>query len=157
MSIRDSDRLKAAINAAHAEAGNLSNENQSRLAQLMTIWGSGFLEARCREILRSYSERHSGPLVCRFVSQSLERFNNPRADRIFDLVRSFDKERAIQLEEFAKGSIRESVNGMVAQRHRIAHGRSTDTTITRISLQFEDAKKFAKKLEELFLNDSGIV
>ena len=155
MRFGDSHRLEEAIGAARVEAGELSIENQSRLAQLMTIWGSGYLEAKCREILRRYVERHANPTVRRFVSQNLERFNNPKADKIFDLVRSFDKNKANQLEDFARGSISESVNGMIAQRHRIAHGRSTDTTVMRICQQFDDVKKFANKLENLFLEDSG--
>lgn len=155
MKFGDSRRLEAAIDAARKEAGELSNENQSRLAQLMTIWGAGYLEARCREVLRQYAEHRADPTIHRFVSQNLERFNNPKAQKVCELARSFDKDRANELEHFTKGRIGESVNGMIAQRHRIAHGRPSDTTITRISQQFDDAKKLANKLENLFLKDGG--
>lgn len=150
----DSHRLKAAIDSARADANQLSSENQSRLAQLMTIWASGYLEATCREVLRDYARYRSDPSVQRFVSRNLDRFRNPTMDNVVNLIRSFDEIRARQLEEFARGSIKESVNGMVAQRHRIAHGRSTDTTIARVSQQFEDARKIANKLKILFQPDA---
>ena len=150
----DSNRLEAAINSARADAHKLSSENQSRLAQLMTIWASGYLEATCREVLRAYARQRSDPRVLRFVSRNLDRFRTPNMDNILNLVRSFDEDRARQLEDFASGSIKESVNGMVAQRHRIAHGRSTDTTIVRVSHQFEDAKKITNKLKALFQLDT---
>ena len=155
MRFGDSHRLEAAIVSARAEARELSNENRSRLAQLMTIWASGYLETTCREVLRAYAEQHADPKVLRFVSQNLERFGNPNMERILNLVRSCDKDSASQLEGYARGSIKESVNGMVAQRHRIAHGRSTDTTIARVSEQFEDAKKLANKLKSLLQQDGA--
>ena len=151
----DSHRLEAAIDSARADAHELSNENQSRLAQLMTIWASGYLEATCREVLRAYARHRSDPSVLRFVSRNLERFRSPTMDNVLNLIRSFDEDRARQLEDFASGSIKESVNGMVAQRHRIAHGRSTDTTIARVSQQFEDARKMANKLKALFQLDTA--
>ena len=142
----DSHRLRAAIDSARADAHKLSNENQSRLAQLMTIWASGYLEATCREILRAYARQRSDPSILRYVSRHLERFRNPNMDNILNLIRSFDEDSARQLEVFSSGRIKESVNGMVAQRHRIAHGRSTDTTIARVNQQFEDAKRITDKL-----------
>ena len=151
----DSHRLEAAIDSARADAHELSNENQSRLAQLMTIWASGYLEATCREVLRAYARHRSDPSVLRFVSRNLERFRSPTMDNVLNLIRSFDEDRARQLEDFASGRIKESVNGMVAQRHRIAHGRSTDTTIARVSQQFEDARKMANKLKTLFQSDTA--
>ena len=155
MRFGDSHRLEAAIVSAREEARELSIENRSRLAQLMTIWASGYLETTCREVLRAYAEQNADPKVLRFVSQNLGRFSNPNMERILNLVRSFDKDSASQLEDYARGSIKESVNGMVAQRHRIAHGRSTDTTIARISEQFEDAKKLANKLKSLLQQDGA--
>ncbi len=146
----DSDRLEAAIISAREEASELSIANQSRLAQLMTVWVSGYLEATCREVLRAYARNRADPQVYRFVSRNLERFANPNMQRIVDLVGSFDRDAARKLEEFADGSIRDSVDGVVAQRHNIAHGRPSGTTIANVARQFEDAKKLAGKLKSLF-------
>ncbi len=94
--------------------------------------------------------RSADPQVYRFVSRTLERFTNPNMKKIVDLVGSFDRDGARRLEAFADGSIKDSVDGVVAQRHNIAHGRPSDTTIANVARQFEDAKKLADKLKSLF-------
>ena len=124
----------------------------------MTIWGSGYLETTCREVLYDYAKRRADPTVARFVGQTLERFRNPNMTGIVDLVRSFDRNIAAQLEDFASGNIQESINSMVALRHQIAHGRSTDTTIDRASAQFEAAKRLANKLRNLLdVEGDGVI
>ena len=150
MSFRDSHRLENAINSARNEARELSDENRARLAQLMTVWASGYLEAKCRDILRAYATRRAERSVGRFVSRNLDRFNSPKMANIIDLVRSFDEDRAAELESFVEGRIKESVNSLVGLRNQIAHGRPTDITVGRITQQFEDAKRLAGKLEHLF-------
>lgn len=103
MSIGDSQRLENAILSARDAARALSAENQARLAQLMTVWASGYLEAMCRDVLRAYAEQRADPGVARFVSHSLTRSRSPRMENIVELVRSFDKNRASELENFAEG------------------------------------------------------
>ena len=78
MSFRDSHLLENAINSARNEARDLSYENQARLAQLMTVWASGYLEATCRDVLRTYAEQRAEPSVARFVSLNLDRFSSPK-------------------------------------------------------------------------------
>ena len=150
MSFRDSRYLENAISSAHDEARNLSEEGQSWLAQLMTVWASGYLEATCRDVLRTYAERHAHSSVAGFVSRNLDRFSSPKMENILTLVRSFDKNRAGELEEFAEGSVKESVNSIVGLRNQIAHGRPTNVSVALISRYFEDAKKFDRKLRTLF-------
>ena len=150
MSFRDSRYLENAISSAHDEARNLSEEGQSWLAQLMTVWASGYLEATCRDVLRTYAEQRAEPSVVRFVSRSLSRSRSPNMENILTLVRSFDKSRADELEEFVDGSVKESVNSIVGLRNQIAHGRPTSISVGRIWQYFEDAKKFDRKLVTLF-------
>ena len=72
-------------------------------------------------------------------------------DEILKLVASFDKDRANELEKFiTRKSIKESVDSVVALRNKIAHGTSVDTTIANVKNQFEDSKRLAGKLKELF-------
>ena len=150
MSFRESRYLENTISSARDEARNLSEGGRSWLAQLMTVWASGYLEATCRDVLRTYAEQRAEPSVARFVSRNLDRFSSPKMENILTLVRSFDKNRADDLEEFADGSVKESVNSIVGLRNQIAHGRPTNVSVGRISQYFEDAKKFARKLETLF-------
>ena len=151
MNFRDSKRLETAIDSARDEAASsqLSEENRARLAQLMTIWASGYLEAACRDAVLAYTKRRAHPTVVNFVSRSLNRFQNPRMENILALVRGIDGDIADDLGDYADGSIGESVNSIVGIRHQIAHGRSANISIGRVTQYFEDAKKLARKMENL--------
>ena len=151
MSFRDSKRLEIAIDSARDEAASsqLSEENRARLAQLMTIWASGYLEATCRDAVLAYTKRRADPTIVKFVSRSLNRFRNPRMENILALVRGIDDDIADDLDDYADGSIRESVNSIVSIRHLIAHGRSANISVGRVTQYFEDAKKLARKMENL--------
>lgn len=154
MSFKDSRRLETTIVSIREEARELSIATQSKLAQLMTILASGYLEAMCRELLLDYVKQHADEKVYRFADRSLKRFTNPNMERIIRLVESFDKDSARELTEFTREGdgvrIRESVNGIVAQRNIIAHGRLSNTTIANIDQQFQDAKRLTDKLRRLF-------
>ena len=151
MSIRDSQTLEFTIESTSKDARSLSDENQSKLAQLMTVWISGYLEVTCRDVLLTYVEKTSDEGVARFVAQRLRRIRSPNVDEILKLVASFDKDRANELEKFiTRKSIKESVDSVVALRNKIAHGTSVDTTIANVKNQFEDSKRLAGKLKELF-------
>ena len=151
MSFRDSKRLETAIDSARDEAASsrLSEENKAWLAQLMTVWASGYLEASCRYAVLAYTERRAHPTVVNFVSQSLNRFQNPKMENILTLVRGLDSNIADDLSKYADDSIKESVNSIVGIRHQIAHGRSANISVGRITQYFEDAKKLARKMEDL--------
>lgn len=150
MSVRDARTLEIAIDSTYEAALEFSDENQSRLAQLMTIWISGYLEVTCRDVLLTYTEGKSDESVARFVSQNLQRMRSPNTEEILRLVRSFDENRANELKEFFQGRIKESIDSVVHLRHQIAHGRSMNATIETVKTQFDDSKQLAEKLKELF-------
>lgn len=154
MSVRDARTLKLAIDSTYEAALLSSDENQTRLAQLMAIWVSGYLEVTCRDVLLTYAEKNSDKRVARFVGQRLRRIRSADTEEILNLVRSFDKERAAELREFVRGRIKESVDGVVNLRNQIAHGRSINATIETVKKQFDDSRQLAEKLKELFGADT---
>ena len=151
MSFQDSKRLETAIESARNDAvsSQLSEANRVRLAQIMTIWASGYLEAMCRAAVLEYTRKRAQPKVVHFVSQSLDRLPNPSMDNILNLVRRLDSEVASDLDSFVDDSIKESVNSIVGLRNRIAHGRFANISIGQITEYFDNARKFARKMEEL--------
>lgn len=154
MRFRDSQRLEVAFNGLREEAESLglSSENKTKLAELMTIWASAYLEASCREIMMSYTKRRAAPAVTAYVIHHLNRFYNPKTDKILMLVRRFDENIAEDLEEFSRGQITDSINSIVANRHRIAHGRASGINMAQIVQYFEDARVFTRKMAVLFLD-----
>ena len=152
MSFRDSQRLEVAFDTLREEAENLSlsDKNTAQLAQLMTVWASAYLEAACREIMMSYTRKRAETGVASFVTYHLNQFRNPKTEKILTLIRSFDEAKARQLEEFAGVQIKNSIDSIVDNRHRIAHGRMTGISIVQIVRYFADAREFTKKIESLF-------
>ena len=151
MSVRDTQTLEIAIEEARRDSRSLSEENQARLAQLITVWICGYLEVTCRDVLLSYVELHSDASVARFASQNLRRIRNPSTEGILDLVKSFDENRAEVLNNFIQGRVAESINSVVKSRQGIAHGRPVGgLTIEQVWDQFNDSRKLAAKMRELF-------
>ena len=108
MSFRDSRRLETAIDSARSDAASsqLSEEEKARLAQIMTIWASGYLEAMCRGVVLEYTKKRAQPKIVHFVSRSLDRLPSPNVDNILNLVRRLDSEVANDLDSFVDTSIR---------------------------------------------------
>lgn len=148
----DTRRLRRAFDSAEIACRNLredQEEDRARLAQLMTIWASGYLEAACRQIVSGYAERRATPGVVRLVNRQMQRFTNPKMDRILDLVRGFEREKADELEAFAGGEITESVNSIVGIRNDLAHGRRASVSVGRIVRHFERARRMTARMEKL--------
>lgn len=151
MSFQDSRRLETAIDSARNDAASsqLSDATRAWLAQLMTIWASGYLEAMCRGAVLEYTRKRADPKVVNFVRWGLDRLPNPRMDNILSLVQRLDRDVADALRDFVDESINESVNSIVGLRNRIAHGRSANISVEQITEYFDNARKFARKMEEL--------
>jgi len=151
MSFGDRQRLEKAIDSAWQEASGdrCADETKAWLAQLMTIWASGYLEVSCREVLLEYTRKRANANVLEFVSYELSRFQNPKTGNIDTLIRRFDPGAADQLDGFAEGEIKDSVNSIVGIRHQIAHGRSANISVGRITQYFDNAKKYTRKMADL--------
>lgn len=149
--VSDRNRLEAGIDAIRREVDSqdMSDDNKSRLAQLVAIWASGYLEATCRELLLEYARRRAHADVVGYVSWQLERFRSPNIGRMTEEVGKFDSRIAKELRQFSQGRMGESINIIVSMRHTVAHGRRPDMSLDRLLKHFDQAQKFAAKMEEL--------
>ncbi len=123
---------------------------QSRLAQLVAIWASGYLESTVREVVLEYVRGKAHPKIVNYVSSTLDRFANPRMEKILELVGRIDPDASKELGKFAEGEIQASVNSIVSQRHRIAHGRPSQLSMAQIEDYFRSARRLCGKLDGLF-------
>ena len=152
MSFRDRIRLESAINSVFQDCDSreMAAVTLGRLAQLVAVWASGYLEATCREVVLAYVSRRADENVVNYVSRTLDRFSNPKMDKILELLHGVDQDATDELRIFADGRIEASVNSIVSNRHRIAHGRSSQITMVQVKGYYEDARQLAKKMKELF-------
>lgn len=153
MSYRDRRRLESHIDSVFRDCDSYKfpMETLGYLAQIITVWVSGYLESACREVVLDYTKRRADDSIVNYVSHTLNRFSNPRMDRIMELLRAVDDDAADKLKEFADGKIAASVNSIVSNRNRIAHGRSTQITMIQVKGYYEDTQQLAKKMRNLFV------
>lgn len=144
-------RLENAFAAAESACADLYDENEGRLALLMTIWASGYLEVVCRETLLHYAKVRSAPSVARYVRRQLHRFQNPNMERIADLIGGFDKNKAADLRAWAEGPVAESVNSIRGLRNQIAHGQLPNVSVARIAGHFHNARRLSNRLARLMV------
>lgn len=146
-------RLEAAIDSVFrdCQSTEVSSVMLGRLAQHVTVLASGYLESTCREVVVAYTAKRADQNVVNYVSNTVRHFSNPKMGKILDLVGNVDTNAMDELQEFTAGKIRASVNSIVSNRHRIAHGRSSQITMSQIRSYYEDAQRLARKIKELLL------
>ena len=145
----DALRLEKDFAKAQRACADLSRGLQAPIAQIMVIWASGYLESACRDLVSRYVKRGASPGVANYVVDQLDRFRNPRMERILRLVRLFEPEKAADLAEFSRGAVSTSVNTIVGVRNRLAHGRPEPVTVPEISGHFRAVRGFAHRLDRL--------
>jgi len=127
-------RLDYLISKVDAFTGD--EELQAHLAKYLCIMVSGFLENSLRAIYGEYAVKKSHPNVANYVDSQLDGFQNPNMEKILTLAGSFCPEWRTELERVTKDDIKASVDGLVANRHVIAHGGSIGITIGRMKRQY---------------------
>lgn len=121
-------------------ARNLSDiEMQSHWSRYLCVLVSGFLENSVEICLSDYSKRAANPNVSNFVSVKLRDFQNPKMGLIVELFGSFNPDWRTQIEDATQGQLSDSVNSIVGNRHKIAHGDSVSLSLGSIAAYYKDA------------------
>lgn len=126
------NRLEAVF--GRAAAGNMDLELQSDMARYLCVLVSGYIEQAIIELLMEHTRQRAHPSVLKHVEQRLRRFANPKVQRIYDLVGSFDGDWRANLESFIVDERRDALNSVVDLKNTIAHGQSVNVTLSRVSV-----------------------
>jgi len=142
-------RQKQRLDALFKAAGTLTDaEMQSHWSRYLCVLVSGFLENSVELCLSEFSRRHAHPEVADYVSAKLQGFHNPKMNAILELFGAFSVEWRAKLESATDGQLSDSVNSIVGNRHRIAHGESVSLTMSSLSAYYKDALAVVAMLEE---------
>jgi len=135
-------RQRQRLDDLFQKAKNLPDpETQSHWSRYLCVLVSGFLENSVRITYTEYARSRSDPSVADFVESRLRQFQNPKMGTIVDLAGGFSQEWRKRLESDTKGRLGESVNSIVDNRHKIAHGESVGLTLHTLKQYYEDALK----------------
>ena len=123
-------------------------EMQSHWCRYLCVLVSGFLENSVEICLGEYTRRSTTPYVSNFVSAKLRGFQNPRMGAILELVGYFSPEWKAEIETATQGQLSDSVNSIVGNRHKIAHGESVSLSICSLTAYYQDAIKVVELLQK---------
>ncbi|MBZ5678371.1 MAG: hypothetical protein LAP61_29390 [Acidobacteriia bacterium] len=140
-------RLDAAFERARAVGPDL--ELQSDFARYLCVLVSGYLENAVAELVLEHARKTGAPTLQRFVDYRTKRFTNANAQRLKDLLGSFDPDWREDLEEFVVDSLKDAVDGVVDLRNRIAHGESVGVTYYRIAEYYSRVQKVVEHVADL--------
>lgn len=148
---REVDRLRKRLDATFARASSLSAdpELQADFAKYLCVLVSGYLESALVALLVAYAERRSAPEVTSFVERQLGPWTSPRADKIIDLLGAFQQDWRDDLAQFLVDQRKDSVNSLVALRHKIAHGESVGTSLSQIRQHYATINQLVDHVADL--------
>ena len=112
-------------------------ELRADFARYLCVLVSGFTERAIRELVLEGSRQQASKPVGRFLQSRLDRFQNPNAERVAELVGSFSSAWRDGLEEFYQSGGKAALDSVVALRHSIAHGDPVGVTYGRITGYYE--------------------
>lgn len=144
-------RLRMRLDATfgRAPAPNADLEFQADFAKYLCVLVSGFLECAVEALLLDYVERRSAPEVALFVERQLKHWTNPTTEKIITLVAAFDPAWAAKSTAYLVDERKESLNSLVAIRHKVAHGESVGLSLRQVRGHYETAKEVTKFLADL--------
>jgi hypothetical protein len=144
--------LKARLDATFARASRITDDElRSDFARYLCVLVYGYLERAIVALLLQYSTTHAHPNVTRYVGWRLKSFQNPTARAIKETLGRFDPEWEADLDAFIVDERLDAIGSVRAQRHRIAHGDSSDITYVRISEYYKHIQDVIDHTADLVL------
>ncbi|MDQ2841187.1 MAG: HEPN domain-containing protein [Acidobacteriota bacterium] len=124
-------RFEQRLNALFQKASTLSDdlELQAHFARYLCVLVSGYLETAIAEVYSHYARDKGHPHLATYINRQMNRFQNPNMTKVLNLVRDFNPIWADQIQALTQGEIRDSVDSVVADRHKIAHGESVGVSL----------------------------
>ncbi|MDZ7793925.1 MAG: HEPN domain-containing protein [Spirochaetia bacterium] len=129
------------------ENDNYDFELVSHLTKYLCVLISGYLEKSIYLLLLKYSEEKSHDYIKNYIHNNLKTFTNAKTEKIETLFKKFNDDWVVKLSEIDNyDEVKASINSIIGQRHRIAHGN--DSTIGFVSLK-EYYKNINKMIEHI--------
>ena len=149
MSLVEITRQRQRLDELFQKAKHLPDpEVQSHWSRYLCVLVSGFLENSVRITYTEYARNRSDLSVANFVESRLRQFQNPKMGAILDLAAGFNQDWKQRLENDTKGQLSESVNSIVGNRHKIAHGESVGLTLQTLNQYYADALRVVDLLRD---------
>ena len=138
------DRQKAKLDAAFARASKLASIEDAELlsdfARYLCVLVAGLLEQAAIELTLEHVRNHSAASVQRYAENRLRQFTTANAQRLIDLMGTFDAGWRSDLEKYIVDERKAAIDSVIALRHNIAHGRYVGVTMATIKEYYPRVK-----------------
>lgn len=124
------------------------DELQAHWVRYLCIRVSGFLENALRHIYVDYARSNATKYVSNYVERQLERMPNPMMDRICGLTKAFNPQWESELRNTTELEVKESINSIIRNRNKIAHGESVNLTYTDIRRWYKNAVSVLRLIDD---------
>ena len=146
------DRIKRQLDSTFARINTIDVgelELRSDFSRYLCVLVSGYIEKSVQELAHQLARRSSATPVARYVGEQISWFQNARADKLLNLVGSFDPDWRDTLERDF-GDELAAVNSIVGNRHQIAHGGTASVSYAGIKEYYEQVQRLISYLEDKF-------
>jgi len=124
-------------------------EVQADYAKYLCVLVTGFFENAIVALLLDYVERRGSAEVLSFVERQLDRWTSPNAERTANLFGAFSADWRASVTAYLVDRRKDSLNSLVALRHKVAHGESVGTSLTQIQAHYDVVLEIVDHLAEL--------
>lgn len=141
------------VDAAFARAGTLAAgdiELQADFAKYLCVLVSGYIEVAVTQLAVQHCQSRAAPTVHTYASSMLDRLQNIKAERLLQLVASFDPAWRTALEAYIAGQRRDALDSVVDLRNKIAHGDYVGVTLHRIRDYYTSIQEILDFIEQQF-------
>ena len=154
----DFDRLKHQIKMAGELPPEVPDDISSMTYQLLCVAIVGRLEQNLKTIFIYYGNNNSNRAMGKAITRLCQSFQNPKPEKIIDLVGLFDKEFATLLHRNwldSSPSDMDVIRNMVGERIAVAHQKTKNFSITRTKVEqyYDTYKRTVTQIHDHFLTD----
>ena len=147
------ERLKQKLDATFGRVSKVvpvdDPELLSDFARYLCVLVAGFLEQSVIELTLEHVRNHSEASVQGYAENRLRQFTTANAQRITDLIGTFDAGWRSDLESYLVDERKAAVDSVVALRHNIAHGRYVGVTMATIKEYYPRVKHVVDHIADL--------
>jgi hypothetical protein len=124
-------------------------EVQSDYAKYLCVLVSGFFENAVVALVLDFAERRSSPEIMSFVERQLDHWTNPNTEKIINLFGAFSADWRQLLMDYLVDQRKESLNSLIALRHKIAHGESVGISLSQLRAHYKNILEVVSYLTQL--------
>jgi len=144
------------VDAVFARAASVSDdaETLADFARYLCILVAGFVEKSFSEIMLEHSRQCGSRSLQRYVERNTNKFTNANAEKILQLLGSFDPDWRVRMEEFLVDDKKAAIDSIYGLRNNIAHGIPTGLTSARVMQYYDSAKKVIEFAQDLCIPET---